>query len=366
MWRYHNPVTIIFTEKFIDALLKIVSPDEEKLLICSKRFTNTLEYQQIIKYINKLNIFTAVENNPSFKSSDLAIEYAKSIKPQMIIAIGGGSVIDTAKTVRLSQKTKSSSVKHMLENNLCYIEEIKFIAIPTNHGTSSELTKWATIWNKKKKIKYSLSDDNNYPDFAIYDYHFVESLPLNFSLITTLDALSHSFEALWNKNSNLISDDYAIKSINLIMNNIGALQKKTTKETRIALLKATIYAGLAFSNTKTAAAHSISYPLTALFGIPHGVACSMTLFSLMKLNYSFIEKKVKIILRETGFDSVEDLWEFVKNITSKTIKFSLSEYGVTNDKLDGIVSNSFNKDRIGNNIAKLNTIDIRKILGEVL
>ena len=194
----------------------------------------------------------------------------------------------------------------------------------------------------------------------------MDSLPLNISIITTLDCLSHSFEALWNKNANPISDDYAIKAIKLILENIEHLTMNTSKETRQNLLMATMCSGLAFSNTKTAAAHSISYPLTAFFGIPHGIACSMTLRSIMNYNYPSIKNKIRILLDQLKLDSIEEVWVIIHSVTKNRIKFSLREYGVTPNDLDLLVSKSFNKDRMGNNLSKITSTYIQKILKEVL
>lgn len=366
MWTYYNPVKIIFSDSFVYELTKILDRNKKILLICSKRFSNSIDYQNIMKSFTNVTTFNNIENNPSFVSCNKAIKFGFEIRPDVIIVIGGGSVIDTAKSVRLALNKEIFTLEELFLDKREYKNKIKFIAIPTTHGTGSELTKWATIWNKKEKKKYSLSDNDNYPDYAIYDYHLANSLPLEVSLITTLDALSHSFEALWNKNANPISDEYAIKAIKLILENIGQLREQTTKETRINLLKANIYSGLAFSNTKTAAAHSISYPLTALFGIPHGIACSITLYSLMRINKPFIEDKIERLLKITNFQNIEKLWMFVKEKVKGTIKFSLREYEISEKNLDNIVANSFNKDRIGNNIKKLNKKDIKNILMEVL
>lgn len=366
MWKYYNPVKIIFSDYFIDELLKVVNKNKKILLICSERFSNTIHFHNIKKSFPKIYIFTDIENNPSFRSCNEAIKSGLKIMPEIIISIGGGSVIDTAKSVRLSLMTNSSCIENMLEQDLNYTNNIQLIAIPTTHGTSSEITKWATIWNKQEKKKYSLSDDKNYPDYAIYDYHLVDSLPLNISIITTLDCLSHSFEALWNKNANPISDDYAIKAIKLILENIEHLTMNTSKETRQNLLMATMCSGLAFSNTKTAAAHSISYPLTAFFGIPHGIACSMTLRSIMNYNYPSIKNKIRILLDQLKLDSIEEVWVIIHSVTKNRIKFSLREYGVTPNDLDLLVSKSFNKDRMGNNLSKITSTYIQKILKEVL
>jgi phosphonate metabolism-associated iron-containing alcohol dehydrogenase len=365
MWKYHNPVNIIFTEYFIEELIKLIDSKQKILLICSKRFTTTNEFELIQSNISGLNIYTEIENDPSFDSCNKAIEFAGALKPETIIAIGGGSVIDTAKAVRLSLMTDSSNIQYMLENKSNCKKNIKFLAIPTTHGTASELTMWATIWDKKEKKKYSLSHEKNYPDYTIYDYHFVKDLPLDISLITTLDALSHSFEALWNKNANPISDDYAIKAITSILKNIGRLTNKTDIQTRTNLLQATMFSGLAFSNTKTAAAHSISYPLTALHGIPHGIACSMTLYRLLKINSKVISKKINRLLSYTKNSSIDELWVKLKKSINGKIKFSLQEYGINPDDITQLLEESFTKGRMDNNIVKLNREDVKNILIEV-
>ena len=368
MWKYSNPVQIIFSDNFVEQLALIIGDNKKSniLVFSYEWFKNTDNYIRLKNVLGDFNFWGDIEENPSFTSCQNALDFTEELQPNIIIAIGGGSVIDTAKSVRLALNKDIFSLEELISYKMEYKKKIKFVAIPTTHGTSSELTKWATIWNKKEKKKYSLSDNDNYPDYAIYDYHLVDSLPINISLITTLDALSHSFEALWNKNSNPISDNYAIEAIKLIIENIGKINKPVSKETRMNLLKATMYSGLAFSNTKTAAAHSISYPLTALYGIPHGIACSITLYSLMRINKPFIEDKIEIILKITNFKNMKKLWMFVKDKVKRTIKFSLREYGISEKNFDNIVANSFNKDRIGNNIKKLNKKDIKNILMEVL
>ena len=116
------------------------------------------------------------------------------------------------------------------------------------------------------------SHKNLYPKVAILDGNLTLSLPLNISIITVMDALSHSFESIWNKNANPTSTDFAISAICSILDNAEAFKKNPTDlEIRNNLLKASTVAGLAFSNTATAAAHSMSYPLTIHYGIPHGI-----------------------------------------------------------------------------------------------
>ena len=291
-WNYNNPVKIVFSEYFYKEFSTIIKSNSTVLLLCSNRFKKTEDFKKISDTVENYSVFTEIEENPSFESCKRAIDFAFEIKPDLIIAIGGGSVIDTAKIVRMAIYRSTNSIERLIEANIKAVNYLpQFIAITSTHGSSSELTMWATVWDKMKNKKFSVSDKINYPDFAIYDSKLFNSLPIDVSIITSLDALSHSFEALWNKNSNPISDDFALNAIKKIVENIGGISELTPLKTRENLILASIYAGLAFSNTKTGAAHSISYPLTLKYNIPHGIACFMPLFPLLKINGYKIKKK---------------------------------------------------------------------------
>ena len=139
------------------------------------------------------------------------------------------------------------------------------------------------------KKKYSISHPDLYPSSAILDGQLTLSLPLTTSIVTIMDALSHSFESIWNKNANPISTKYAIEAIKVILSNIDELKNNPkNNKIRTKILIASNKAGLAFSNTKTAASHAISYPLTQYYGIPHGIAASMPLIPLLKINHDKI------------------------------------------------------------------------------
>ena len=171
---------------------------------------------------------------------------------------------------------------------------LPLFAFPTTAGTSSELTQWATIWDSAARVKYSLSHPALYPQMAAYDMSLFASLPREVLLHTTLDSLSHACEAIWNKNANPISTHHALRAIELILaylpRLLGDLRDCVARE---CLVRASIHAGLAFSNTQTALAHAISYPITMESGVPHGLACS---FSLPLLCECIIDEAAKSTL----------------------------------------------------------------------
>jgi alcohol dehydrogenase class IV len=213
--------------------------------------------------------------------------------------------------------------------------------------------------------KYSISHPDLYPSVALLDCNLTLSLPLNISIITIMDALSHSFEAIWNKNANSKSTEYAVEAITLIIKNIEKF-KNTPNDLKIRkkLLIAANKAGLAFSNTKTAAAHSISYPLTIYYGIPHGVASSISLLPLLEINRKLIEEPVERICKNNEL-TYEELKQTIKEIPQGIIPYTLDKWEIPEDQLPKLAEESFTKGRMDNNIKNLSKHDVRKILGRI-
>jgi len=366
---YFNPVKILFENLNSKKMSDISGKGKRRLIFCYGGFKETPELSAFTKDSKNDYIYGEIEKNPSLDSIDRALKFAREIKPEVIIAIGGGSVIDTAKVVRFgchSDIFDSSELIALSKNSdLSTVKKPVFIAIPTTHGTGSELTMWATVWDKKNKKKHSISNKDNYPDFAVYDFGLFYSIPLEVSISSTLDALSHSFEAIWNINSNPVSDRFAYESIRLIAENIGKLSRITPKAVRKELVLSSMYAGLAFSNTKTAAAHSISYPLTLEYGIPHGIACSMPLFPLLKINGSKIKDKLYELFKCTNLNTPEELEERIKRSIANRVNFSLRDYGVKEKDLINLAEKSFTKERMANNIVELTNKDVFEILKSI-
>jgi phosphonate metabolism-associated iron-containing alcohol dehydrogenase len=152
------------------------------------------------------------------------------------------------------------------------------IAVPTTAGTGSEVTPWATIWDKAAGKKHSLHLPQTWPETAVIDPDLMLTLPAPVTVQSGLDALSHALESIWNVNHNPISDVYAVSAAREVIATLPALLASPgDRALRARMALAALQAGMAFSNTKTALAHSISYEMTLRFGLPHGIACSFTL-----------------------------------------------------------------------------------------
>ena len=360
-----NPVKVIRTDNWLDECLKYQNTlgIKNPLIVTSEGNKTRLNLTSIF---NDDSIFYKIVPNPSFESCQVAIDFCKQHNFDGIIGVGGGSVLDTSKVMMAAIGTQTYKLRKLLDIQNNFFQRIPAILIPTTHGTGSEVTMWGTIWNAKEKKKYSISHLKLYPDIAILDAKLTQTLQIDTSIITCLDALSHGFEAIWNKNANPKSTQYAINAICIILENIEKFKLNPNNiKLRQLLLNASNMAGLAISNTKTAAAHSISYPLTIHYDIPHGLACYLPLGPLLKINKIAILKELGIILENLKIDKLSELENLIKNAPLGSLNLTLRYWGVRNSELQEIADQSFTKGRMDNNIINLTYDDVFKILNSI-
>lgn len=282
-FKYYNPVKILFGVNSFNRLEEFLK-SREVCLITSPGAEKRGWIQKVRKIANKLRVvIDDVEPNPSFKYLASAYSRAHNHSFDTIIAMGGGSVIDTAKALSVYPKNGERSFDFILEILRGEREKtgygiIPLLAIPTTAGTGSEVTPWATLWDMENRKKHSLHLPDLWAKRCICDPALTLSLPKNLTIQTGLDALSHSLEALWNKNRNPVSTTLAIRAARVIFEILPTVvENPDDVRLREKMMLSSLMAGLAFSNTKTAAAHAISYYLTANRDVPHGIACSFTL-----------------------------------------------------------------------------------------
>ena len=364
MSSYYNPVKILKTNNWklelnsnieelgISSPAIITSPGNRKRLNLDSLFSPN-------------SIFSDVGSNPNFEDCINAVRFFRKNTFDGIIALGGGSAMDLAKVVMAYLCLEKSDIYELIDYKGKFPRTIPSIFLPTTHGTASEVTMWGTIWNMKEEKKYSISHTDLYPGVAILDGNLTLSLPLDISITTVMDALSHSLEAIWNKNANNTSTDFAISAVCSILRNVEVLkQTPSDLSIRNKLLNASTVSGLAFSNTTTAAAHSMSYPLTIHYEIPHGVASSIGLIPLLEINGKLIKEPLDKICNNLEL-TYNELKQTIKAIPQGVIPYTLKAWGIPEDQLLGLAGESFTKGRMNNNIVDLKTDDVLMILKEL-
>jgi alcohol dehydrogenase len=351
-----NKTKIIFgnnTRSYLANLIK----NKIVLIVCSKRAKKEIILDEKFNFIKNNKTFWVddVLPNPALDYLERKNKFYEKRKFDYIVAIGGGSVIDSAKVISLLFSfPKKKTIKSVIANidNLKINNSCKLIALPTTSGTGSEVTSYATVWNKKDKIKLSINHKSLLPTLAIVDPTLTFNLPKEVTINTSLDSLNQAFESIWNKNANKDSLIYAFKSIKLSLNALAKINNNINdKKSRSELAKASIYAGMCISQTKTSICHSISSPLTAHLSIPHGLSCAFTMIAIINYinskNINFFDKLANKLKVSSGkilekkikklFYNLEVEKKNRKYIKNKKFLLSLKKYMLTPERSDNFI-----------------------------
>ena len=284
MWNYHNPVAIHSGAGSLAQLPRLLAGRNCLLVTFPEaQSLGLVQRVQAMLGTQLAAVIDSIEPNPDVRWLADLYERVHSEFGDVpcIVALGGGSSIDSAKALMCA--TPSHSFAELLQvlqsaQALPAGPHKALIAIPTTAGTGSEVTPWATIWDQAVGKKHSLHQRWTWPEAAIIDAELMASLPASATLASGLDALSHALESIWNVNRNPVSMALAVQSARRSMACLPALmQDLGNVELRAEMAEAALLAGLAFSNTKTALAHSLSYDITLQHGVAHGIACSFSL-----------------------------------------------------------------------------------------
>ena len=363
------PEKIYFEAGSISYLEKM--PDISRAFIVTDDAMVKLGYvDKILYYLRKREqyvhsqIFAEVETDPSFDTIKKGVEMLNNFKPDVIIALGGGSPIDAAKGMWLFYEQPDADIEGMklkfmdIRKRTYKFPKIgnksKLVAIPTTSGTGSEVTSFAVISDKKKNMKYPLADYELTPNVAIVDPNLVMSLPKKSTADTGLDVLTHALEAYVSNMASDYTDGLAEKAVELVFKYLPqAYRDGTNRIAREKMHNASTIAGMAFTNAFLGVNHSIAHKLGGEFGIPHGRANAIILPYVIKYNaekptkfvsfpkyeYYIADHKYAEISRRMGWKAYGDE-EGVRSLIEKVIELrkevelpsSIKECGIPEDE----------------------------------
>lgn len=223
--------------------------------------------------------FFDFESNPKSEDLQTGLDYLRTFKPDSIIAVGGGSVLDMAKLLRFfySYMGDPAGTEFRKQRGL-----IPLFALPTTAGTGCEVTQFAVMYINKKK--YSVAHSDLLPDVAVIYPPFTYNNPSYLTACTGFDALAQAIEAYWNVKATDESDEYALNAIKLLYPNLPLAVNLPTPENRNHISEGAFWAGKAINITTTTAPHACSYFFTSFLGIPHGHAVALTFSFFIKYN----------------------------------------------------------------------------------
>lgn len=285
-------------------------------------------------------IFSEVKPNPTVTNVKDGVAAFKAAQADLLIAIGGGSAMDTAKGIGIVVANPDFADIVSLEGCApTKNKSIPMVALPTTAGTAAETTINYVIIDEEKKKKMVCVDPNDIPCVAIVDAELMYSLPKSLTAATGMDAMTHAIEGLITKGAWELSDMFELKAIAMIHKYLPiAVEEPTNPEGRNGMAVAQYVAGMAFSNVGLGVDHGMAHPLSALHDVPHGVACAMLLPTVMRWNacaaadkYVDIAKALEVY-REgmTREEAADAACTEIENLSRRVgIPAHLSELGIT-------------------------------------
>lgn len=286
--------------------------DLKKAFVCSDpdliKFNVTTKVTNVLEQSNlDYEIYSDIKPNPTIENVQNGVNAYKKSNADYIIAIGGGSSIDTAKAIGIIINNPEFEDVRSLEGVSPTKKKcVPIIAVPTTAGTAAEVTINYVITDVEKNRKFVCVDTNDIPVVAIVDPDMMESMPKGLTAATGMDALTHAIEGFITGGAWEMSDMFHIKSIELIAKHLrGAVEN--TKEGREGMALGQYIAGMGFSNVGLGIVHSMAHPLGALYDTPHGIANAIILPTVMEYNAEVTGDKYKYIAKAMGVENVDNM-----------------------------------------------------------
>ena len=304
---FKTPTEITYGPNSLKEVKNIIDKQGFKnaLIVTDPGISKTGLTDKLIKHVKHINydIYYECKPNPTVKNCNDALEKLKAINADVVIAIGGGSSIDVAKAVALLEtnggKIESYEGIDTFENGL-----LPLIAIPTTAGTASEVTSFTVITDEEREYKFTIGGVKISPKWAVVDPVLTLTLPPSVTAATGLDALVHAIESYTSKMANPITKALAREAIRKISRNLRqAVYNGDTLKYRDEMLMGSLLAGLAFNNTRLGNCHALSHPISAIYGVPHGIANAVLIPHVMEFNM----KAVPELFADIALDMGENL-----------------------------------------------------------
>lgn len=367
---------------------------------CIENINNIIEKEnakKLIVYTDKgirkaglLDIFTRVVDEieaeykviddltaePAYQDAERVIREAEDYSADLIIGIGGGSVMDAAKLCSVL-KGADYTIRDLLKDPTRARKQVKTVMIPTTCGTGSEATCNAIVAIPEEESKQGIVNDSMIPDYVILDSQMIRKLPKSIVAATGVDALAHVVECYTSKKATPFSDTYAAAGARLIFHNIReAYSNPDNMEAKNSMLLGAFYGGVAITGSGTTAVHALSYPLGGKYHIAHGVSNAILFAHVMEYNKEACKDRLAqlcdAVFPEQNSKNVDEKADYIIGQIADIVKVTdiptdLNQFGVKMEDLDFLVDAGSKQTRLlVNNMKELSLEDIRTIYKRVL
>ena len=275
-------------------------------------------------------LYSEIKPNPTIENVLDGVEACKNARADLIVAVGGGSSIDTAKGISIIMTNPDrADVKSLNGNSNTVNRGMPIIAMPTTAGTAAEVTINYVITDPDAEIKMVCVDPNDIPILAIIDSELMASMPKSLAAATGMDALTHAVEGYITLAHNEMSDMFHMKAIKMIFKYLAKAVNEKDEEAIEMMGMAQYIAGMGFSNVGLGIVHSMAHQLGAVYDTPHGIANAMLLPTVMKFNGEVCYERFRDILKELGYPAEKYTKEEVIKTFVEKIQGLSEEVGIT-------------------------------------
>lgn len=304
--------------------------------------------QKIIEILKECNlsVYSEINSEPNVEMIDKGVFFCKQEKAEIVVGIGGGSVLDAGKAISLLQGNSGSIRDYQMGERSIENRGVPYIAIPTTAGTGSEATKVVVVTNKEERMKKSIAHPFLVPSLVILDPNLTISLPPEITASTGIDALSHCLESYVSLNANPFTEAISLKGMELIGKNLErAYLNGKDLDARSNMLLGSYLGGMAL-NAGVGIGHILAQPISAICGLSHGEAIGLTISQVMKVNLdyslnkyslvasSLVEKLEGLSLKGKAEKNIEAVVELLEKVGMKK---SLKDYSIKENSFPDIL-----------------------------
>lgn len=340
-WEFNLPVKLVFGSGKRSDLAKYIDEigGSRGVLVCGNSFCKNGVADEFLRLGGGkiVEIFSDIRPNPTTDNVNDCVRLMREVDADFAVALGGGSPMDCCKAACAIVKGDDNiEPYHSLGKPISAKEAIPMIAVTTTSGTASEVTNISVLTDINKNLKQPMNDPAMYPKIAVIDPELTLTVPPQITASTGLDVLSHAIESYWSTLNQPICSACSIYAARLVFEWLEkAYTEPENLTAREKMAEASIVAGVAFSHPRTTGSHACSFPLTNIYGIPHGEACAFTLDYFVKFNAKHADSdgRLDALAKDCGFDSAYEMADEISAMKKRMgMRSRLSEIGCTSDE----------------------------------
>ena len=364
MWIFQCPTKIAF-----GAGVGLTAPETAKaygdrpVLVSDATVSGVPVVRRVVDAFVDAPFFGDVCPNPTTENVDALTALLRIERADVVVAVGGGSVMDCAKAAACLAKTDEDHIRAFHSGGRTLPSDaIPLIAMPTTAGTGSEVTPFSVLDDREKGFKAPLAGAALYPRCAVVDPELTYSMPRTVTASTGLDALAHAIEGYWSVNHQPICDLLAKEAARLIFAHLEvALREPANASARDAMSYAALLAGMAFQLPKNAIVHAGSFPLSNRYHLSHGAACAFLLESAIELNAPHMDGRMEAFAAACGFQDTQAMCARIGELKALGgLPRTLDDVGIEPADIPVIIKESFHP-LVKNNPKPVTEVDFERI-----